>query len=198
MTDPRPSPDWRPLALSLTVLIAAYAVVYRLVPFDTRGFLLWPFGAFALYAGARLTARAAFPMTLGVIAFTDLILYAGNAVPPNYVLYPLLAVSLLIGRGLLARSESAWRIAAGCVSSYFLFFLVSNAAAWLEGARGYYEPHTFATLMQAYLEGLEFLRMQPGQLDFGLILGFGLFGLHAALAKAYFPAERVVPREAAV
>jgi hypothetical protein len=118
--------------------------------------------------------------------------------PPNYILYPLLGVSVLLGRALLARSQAPWRIAVGTVTSYVVFFLVSNTAAWLEGARGYYHPLSFGTLMQAYLEGLEFLRMQPGQLDFGLLLSFGVFGAHAALAAAYFPAERVAPREAAV
>ena len=106
MTDSRPTPDWRPLALSLAVLTAVYAVVYRLAPFDMRGYLLWPFGAWALYSGARLTARVAFPLTIGVFALTDVILYVGNAVPPNYIFYLCLAVTVVAGRGLLARSQA--------------------------------------------------------------------------------------------
>jgi hypothetical protein len=196
MTDSRPNPDWRPLALLLALVTAAYVVVYRLVPFDTRAFFLWPFTAWTLYTGARLTLRVALPLTLGVFGLTDLVLSRG-AVPPNYVFYALLAVSVLLGRGLLARSQAPWRIAAGSVLSYALFFLVSNAAAWLEGALPEYSPHTLGTLLLAYSNGLAFLRMQPGQLDFGLLLSFGLFGAHAALAKAYFPAEQVAPREAA-
>jgi hypothetical protein len=196
MTDPRPTPDWRPLALSLAVLTAVYAVVYRLAPFDMRGYLLWPFGAWALYSGARLSARVAFPLTVGVFALTDAILYLGNAVPPNYVFYLCLAFTVLAGRGLLARSQAPWRIAAGAVGSYAFFFLVSNFAAWLEGAREYYRPYTFQTLMQAYVEGLEYLRMQPGQLVGDLVVSFGLFGAHAVLARAYFPTEQVAAREA--
>ena len=198
MTDSRPNPDWRPLALSLAIVTAAYAVAYRLLPFDTRAYLLYPFGAWALYSGARLTARVAFPLTLGVFAFTDLALYASSAVPPNYLFYLVLAVTLLAGRGLLAHSQAPWRVVAGALGSYAFFFLATNFAAWLEGARPYYKPHTFATLMQAYAEGLEYLRMQPGQLVGDLVLSFGLFGAHAALAKAYFPAERVAAKEAAV
>ena len=75
--------------------------------------------------------------------------------------------------------------------------LVSNGAAWWEGALPEYSPHTLNTLLLAYYNGLAFLRMQPGQLDCGLVLSFGLFGAHAALARAYFPAERVAPRGAA-
>ena len=145
-----------------------------------------------MYGGARLTTRVAVPLIFGVFVLTDLMLYQASAVPPNYIFYLYLGVSILLGRWLLARSESPWRIVAGSVGGYVLFFLVSNFAAWLEGARGYYQPHTFGTLMQAYAEGLEFLRMQPGQLDCGLLFSFGLFGAHAVLARAYFPAERPV------
>jgi hypothetical protein len=195
MTDSRPNPDWRPLALSLACITASYVFVYRLVPFETRAYFLWPFSAWTLYAGARLSLRVALPLTLGAFALTDLVLSRG-AVPPNYLFYLLLAVSVLLGRGLLGHSQAPWRVAAGSILSYALFFLVSNFAAWLEGALPEYSPHTFDTLLLAYYNGLAFLRMQPGQLDFGLLLSFGLFGAHAALAKAYFPAERVAPREA--
>jgi hypothetical protein len=198
MTDARPNPDWRPLALSLALLAAAYAVLYRFIPFADRAYLLYPFGAWALYSGARLTTRVALPLTIGVFAATDLLLYVGNAVPPNYLFYLLLGLYVLIGRGLLARSQAAWRIVAGSVGGYALFFLASNFAAWLEVALPEYAPHTLDTLLLAYRRGLEFLRMQPGQLIGDLVLSFGLFGAHAALAKAYFPAERVVPQEAAV
>ncbi|HJZ92012.1 MAG TPA: DUF6580 family putative transport protein [Gemmataceae bacterium] len=196
MTDSRTTPDWRPLALTLACLMAGYAIVFRLVPFETRAYFLWPFGALTLYGGSRLSARVAFPLTLGVVAFTDLAIYAMRGDPPTYFFYVCLAASVLLGRWLLTRSQSPARIVGGAVASYALFFLVTNFAAWLQPARDYYKPHTFETLMQSYVEALEFLRMQPGQLDFGLILSFGLFGAHAYLAKAYFPAEQVaVARE---
>jgi hypothetical protein len=195
MTDAR-STDWRPLALSLAILTAGYAVLYRLVPFDMRGYLLFPFGAWALYSGARLSLRVALPLTLGVFVLTDLILYRAAHYSPNYIFYLCLIVSVLIGRGLLMRSQAPWRIFTGALGGYAFFFLVSNFAAWLEPARPYYSPHTFDSLLRAYAEGLEFLRMQPGHLIGDLALSLGLFGLHAALAKAYFPAEQVVPETA--
>jgi hypothetical protein len=191
MTDTRPTSDWRPLALTLALLTAAYAVFYRLVPFDTRAYLLWPFGAWAMYSGARLSTRVALPLTLGVFVLTDLILYKASAVPPNYIFYVCLGVSILIGRALLAHSQAPWRIATGAIGGYAFFFLVSNFFAWLEPARPYYQPHTFSTLLLAYKEGLEFVRMQPGHIIGDLVFSFGLFGAHAYLAKAYFPAERV-------
>jgi hypothetical protein len=48
----------------------------------------------------------------------------------------------------------------------------------------------------AYEKGLEFLRMQPGHLIGDLVFGLGLFGAHAYLARAYFPAERVIAEPA--
>ena len=116
MTDSRPNPDWRPLALILALVTAAYVVVYRLVPFDTRAYFLWPFSAWTLYAGARLSLRVALPLTLGAFALTDLVLSRG-AVSPNYVFYVLLAVSVLLGRGLLVHSQAPWRVAAGSLMS---------------------------------------------------------------------------------
>ena len=193
MTDPRSTPDWRPLALTLAGLTAAYAVAYRLMPFDMRAYFLYPFGAWAVYSGARLTARVAVPLVFGTFLVSDGILYAGSAIPPNYLFYLCLGVSLLIGRGLLAHSQAVWRVVAGGLGSYAFFFLASNFAAWLEPALPEYSPHTFGTLLLAYEKGLEFVRMQPGQLIGDLVFALGLFGAHAYLAKAYFPAERVAP-----
>src|SRR5204863_55533 len=38
MTESQPNPDWRPLALMLAGFTAAYAVVYRLMPYDMSAF----------------------------------------------------------------------------------------------------------------------------------------------------------------
>lgn len=198
MTESRPNPDWRPLALTLAGLTAAYAIAYRLMPFDMRGYFLWPFGAWAMYCGARLTTRVAVPIVIGGFFLSDLILYQGSYIPPNYLYYLCLGVSMLIGRTLLTRSQSVWRIVLGGTASYAFFFLTTNFASWLEPARDYYRPYTLSTLMLCYREGLEFLRYMPGHIvGLGDVLpGLLLFGTHAYLAKLYFPAERVVTETA--
>lgn len=192
MSDPsRPPADWRPLALTLAVLAAAYAVVYRLMPFDLRAVAPWPFFAWALYAGARLTPRVAAPLVFVVFGLTDVIRFVVHNDPPTQFFYPCLGLSLFLGYGLLRRSESLLGAAGGAMTGYAVFFLVTNFAAWLEPARDYYRPYTLTTLGLAYREGLEFLRHVPGQLYGDAAFAVGLFAAHAALAKAYFPAERV-------
>jgi hypothetical protein len=126
---------------------------------------------------------------------TDLTLYLMNGWGPAKTTY--LSFSLFVLFGLAARPllRRHWAVGAGGVCAismvgYALFFLITNTAAWLGNARPYYEPHTFATLMQAYREGLEFLRGRPGEV-FGNPICVGLvFGTHALLARAYFPAEQ--------
>lgn len=198
MTESRPTSDWRPLALMLAGLTAAYAVAYRIMPYDQSAFLPWPFGALAMYAGARLTTRIAVPLVLGCFFLSDAILYMRGHTPPNYLFYLCLGVSLLIGRGLLSHSQAIWRIVAGGLGSYVFFFLTTNVAAWIEPALPEYSPHTFGTLLLALEKGLEFLRYRPGHvLSLGDVLpSLALFGAHAYLAKAYFPAERVVTEAA--
>jgi len=191
MFETRSKTDWRPLAIMLATMTACYAIIYRLVPFDVRGYLLFPFGAWALYSGARLSMRIALPLTIGVFLATDLILYRAAHYSPNYIFYVCLVVYLVLGWALLRRSQHPGRIAVGALGGYAFFFFSSNFAAWLEPAREYYRPHTLNTLMRAYGEGLEFLRMQPGHLIGDLALSFMLFGAHALLAKAYFPAEEI-------
>jgi len=192
MTETRSMSDRRPLALMLAALLVGYAILFRLMPFETRGWALWPFGALALYCGARLSAGTALLLTLGVVAITDLLLYQWSHIMPNYLFYAILGVTVLLGRGLLGKSFAWWRVGAGSIASYAMFFLLSNFVAWLEPALPQYEPRSFATLMLAYRNGLDFLRYQPAHLDCGLLLSFGVFGLHAYLAKVYFPAEQLV------
>jgi len=175
------------------MVTAAYAVAYRLMPYHQSAYLLYPFGAWAMFAGARLTIRTALPLVIGVFFLSDAVLYVRGHTPPNYLYYLFLGVSMLLGRVLLARSQAVWRIVAGGLASYAFYFLVSNTVAWLEPALPEYEPRTFGTWLLALEKGLEFLRYYPGT-----VLGLGdvlpsliLFGAHGSLARAYFPAERV-------
>ena len=102
------------------------------MPFDLRAVAPWPFFAWSVYAGARLTPRVAVPLVLAVVGLTDLILYRVYHLPPTVSFYPCLGLSLFMGWGLLRRSESLVGAAAASVCGYGVFFLVTNFVAWLE------------------------------------------------------------------
>jgi hypothetical protein len=195
MTDSQSTSDRRPLAFGIAFVTALYAVLYRFVPYDAQAFLLWPFGALALYSGARLRTWQAVLIIFAVMIVTDLIFNRTNIWGFSKATYLSFALFVLLGVALRPLLTRRWPIyAAGVggasVVGYAVFFLLTNAAAWLGSALPEYEPHTFSTLMLAYGEGLEFLRHRPGEV-FGNPLCVGLvFGAHALLARAYFPAER--------
>jgi hypothetical protein len=81
-------------------------------------------------------------------------------------------------------------IGGASVIGYAAFFLITNTAAWLGNARSYYDPHTFESLMQAYAEGLAYIRTRPGEVIGNPVCVGLVFGAHAVLARAYKPAER--------
>jgi hypothetical protein len=195
MMDPQQTSDRQPLALGIALVTALYAVLYRFVPYDVQAYLLWPFGALALYSGARLRAWQALVLVLAVQAGTDLAFYFINGWGIPKTTYLIWVMFVFLGVSTRPMLKRHWAVGVAGVGSasivgYALFFLISNTAAWLGNARPYYEAHTLSTLMQAYAEGLEFLRTRPGQV-FGNPLCVGLvFGAHALLARAYFPAER--------
>lgn len=195
MTDHQPTSDRRPLALGIALVTALYAALYRFVPYDVQAYLLWPFGALCLYTGARLRPWQALALVFAVQAATDSIFFVVNhwSIPVitylTFGLFVLLGVGVrpaLRGGGLTAVAG----VGGASVVGYALFFLITNAAAWAENSLPEYEPHTFDTLLLSYKHGLEFLRHRPGEV-FGNPVCVGLvFGAHALLARAYFPAER--------
>lgn len=181
----------KPLAWLLATLTALYVVAFRLLPYGTTAYMIWPFTAFGLYAGARLRSPLALLLVLGVQAGTDAILYALHQWPASPGAYVSFALFVLLGRMLLTNSNSPTKIFVGTTLGYTAFFLVSNAIAWLENAEPQYQTKSFSTLMLAYSEGLAFIRTQPMQVFGQYAMAALVFGGHALLAKRWFPAEVV-------
>jgi hypothetical protein len=191
-----PARGARPLATGLVVVAAVAAALFRLVPHPPN---LTPIDGLGMYGGARLRWWQALLLPLGVMAVTDLVLYALLDYRPfDVFVYASLLVNVLLGR-LLRRTESPWRIGAASVLGSVQFFLVTNFGMWLTSALSahpIYEP-TLAGLVQCYLAGLAFYQQGAPLGYFGntllgdLAFTGLLFGLHAALARAAFPAERV-------
>jgi hypothetical protein len=186
-----PAGPARPLAGGLTLL----AAVLRLVPHWPN---MTPVGALGVYGGARLPLAQALVLPLAVMALTDVILH--YAVYPGYPpfqpwVYASLTVNVLLGR-LLCRTASPARIVAVTLVASVQFFVLTNFGAWL-GSPFY--AQTPAGLMSCYAAGLPFAGPDapPPWGFFGnallgdLFFTAALFGLHAVLARAAFPAERV-------
>ena len=193
MRDDAPPPNadsFRPLALTLVLIAAAIALV-RSVP----GLLPWnltPVGAIALFTGARLRG---WPLLIpfAVMALSDILLWWVHDNPPfNLLVYLSFGVYALLGATLLRRAQAPELITGVAFLASAQFFLVTNFGAWLDQAHPY--PLTFAGLVECYTLALPFYR---NLLAGDLLFTVALFALHAALAHAYFPAERVAPAGAA-
>lgn len=180
----------RNLSYALAGVVATYAVLYRLVPYELQAFLLWPFGALALYGGSRLRWIVGVLMMFGVMAVTDAAFFLLNGWEPSPTAYAAFAAFTLLGVAMRPFLRMpAFTQVAGMMSAsllgYAVFFVATNTAAWASNALPSYAPHTFATWLTAMREGLEFLRTYPMQ-AIGNPLAVGLvFSMHLVLARRW-------------
>lgn len=195
MADPQPQPDrspgFRPMSLTLGLLVATVAALFPLLGEAYRPWNVAAFGALGLFVAARVGFLPALLIALGAKLGFDLLNYRQHGFDPDYVpdkvLYACFAVYALFGWLFLRRTESAWKIAGVAVLSGIPFFLITNALSWRGKSLAWYSDG-IEGLFQSYAMGLEFHR---GTLLSDLGFCGLLFGLHAVLSRAYFPAERV-------
>src|SRR3984893_13312016 len=163
--------NWRPVALSLTVLGA----IVRLLPHPPN---FAPVGATSLFAGARLPIWQAYLVPLALMAITDPILasFYGVAAFSRFQLfiYASFLISVWLGRR-LRNTESVSRIAAFTVANSIQFFLITNFGSWL-WFQDY--PRTAAGLVTCYLAAIPFFGRT---LASDILYTAVLFGLHAWL-----------------
>ena len=214
MTDSLIPPSrFKPLALALAASAAAFAAVVRVVPYEYRVLNCVPLGAVALFAGARLGVGRAVLLALGVQVVTDLIVWvqhgttelytpwflapihgwtttALQAVAAGSTVYLCFVLYALLGRRLLTRTESPGVIGLTAVTGSLLFFGVTNFVSWLVQFDSY--GYSLAGLLNCYAAGIPFFR---GTFPADLVFTAGLFAAHAALSRALFPAEKVIPVE---
>ena len=181
-----PSSRFKPMTLALasTGVLAAWTA---LLPEADRPWNFAVLGAVGLFASARLPFRQAITVMLLAILVKDVSVYLTLGWPPAPLSWLGFAAYVLVGRALLAHTESPLRIGSGAVIASFLFFLVSNFGSWLSQALPY--GYSFAGLVECYRAGILFYR---GTLISDVLCTGALFALHAVLSRAYFPAERVV------
>jgi hypothetical protein len=134
MAADRSSPEtqslgWFPVAM--TVAIGSV----RLVPYVLPIPYPWnfaPVGAMSLYGGARLRLWQALTLPLALMVVTDSLIWLLKGYPPfDPWVYGSLAGTVLLGRLLLARTNSPWRIGAAAVLASAQFFLVTNFGVWM-------------------------------------------------------------------
>lgn len=173
------------LARTCAAGMALAAGLIRLLPHPWN---FTPVGALGLFGGARLRSGWAYVLPLGVMAASDLLLYAIHGDKPfNLPVYICFALTVLWGR-LFLRNGGAVRIAVLSVLTSLQFFLVTNFAAWwilsvpftqADGTRmaPLYAPD-LSGLVACYIAALPFARNQL----FGDLFYTGLlFGSYALL-----------------
>ena len=188
------------LALLLVGVAIPCAILIRLIPYEYRMPNLALNGALFLFAGARLGPWPWRVLPFIATAVVDLYFVGIKYGGPSPLIYASYGLYLLLCAGNW-RLESPWRIGAVTLAGSVQFFLISNFSVWLDcvlkpemysGGRAFY-PATFDGLMTCYERGLPFFR---GTLISDVCFSAVLFGAHAILARAYFPAEQVSRTEA--
>jgi hypothetical protein len=165
-----------PLVLAVLILLAALS---RLLPHPPN---FSPVEAIALFGGAYFASRAwAFAVPLLAMLASDLAMaavvgdsYAGYLGSLSFwSVYACIALSTAMGLGLRGK-VSGPRLLGWSLAGSALFFLVTNAAAWL--ASPFY-PQTVAGLGAAFVAGIPFFQWTVlGTLAYAALL-FGGFAL---------------------
>jgi hypothetical protein len=173
--------NWRPAALSLTVLGA----VARLLPHPPN---FAPVGATSLFAGARLPRWQAYLVPLALMAVTDPILASFYGVQPytrySLFVYASFLISVWLGRR-LRNTESISRIAAVTILNSIQFFLITNFGSWV-WFKAY--PLTAAGLASCYTAAIPFFGWT---LASDVLYTAVLFGLYAWLSRTVATSERL-------
>jgi hypothetical protein len=183
-------PRHKPMTLALAgvgaLTAGVLALAFALLPQAAQPWNLSVVGAVGLFAAARLGFWPGIGFAALALVLKDAAIYAVHGwppYPPSYLYFPAYAA---VGWLLLRRTESPVRIGATALGTSVLFFLVSNFVSWLEQAYPY--GYSLAGLLDCYAAGIPFYR---GTLAGDLVFSAALFGAHAALSRAYYPAERV-------
>jgi hypothetical protein len=173
--------SFAPGPLVLAGLIAA-AALSRLLPHPPN---FSPVEAIALFGGAYFASRQwaaivpllamlASDLALGALHGADYASYLGSA--SFWSVYACVGLSVLLGFRLRGK-VSGERVLGYSLAGSVLFFLVTNAAAWLSDPT---YPKTAAGLAAAYVAGIPFFQWTVlGTLFYGAVLFIGFAALRS-------------------
>lgn len=190
-SQPPVSPTPKPMTLALAVvglvLVVGVTIAFQKLPTEYRVWNLSVIGALALFAAARIGLWQGIVFTAAAIALKDVVYYQlSDWWQPYPLSWLYFSAYALVGYLFLRRSTSPIRIACTALGVSLGFFVVSNFVSWLEQAQPY--GYSFQGLLDCYTAAIPFYR---GTLLGDLMFSAALFGAHAVLSRAYFPAERV-------
>lgn len=139
MTNDKPNPEQQSLSRRLAVGVAlgacVLATILRVVPHPTN---FSSVGALSLFGGARVQGWRAYLLPLGVMVFSDLVLWVLSGFDFNYSLghpsrvfvYGSFMIYVWIGRW-LAKTNSVGAVALAGTLGGLQFFVLTNFCEWL-------------------------------------------------------------------
>ena len=150
--------------VSSAVLLAGLS---RLMPHPPN---FTPIAAMALFCGANCTNKyTAFIIPILAMLLSDFIIGFHNTLIPVYIS---LCFIVLIGFGLVGKTNKVSSLFVASVSSSILFFVITNLAVWYYGVL---YPKNFIGLTECYLMAIPFFKNTIlGDIFFSSIL-FGSF-----------------------
>lgn len=151
------------------LLIAAALRVSGILPFNVS-----PVAAIALFGGAMFANRiAAFAAPLAIMLVSDIFIGFHDTMWAVY-----LGLAIIVGIGQMLRSRPGLMNGlVGAVVGSVVFFLITNAAVWMNGTM--YAPG-FSGLIESYVAGLPFYR---NTLMGDLFFTVALFGTYELVSK---------------
>ncbi len=151
------------IASYLLILVVAFS---RLLP-HPMGFT--PVGALGLFSGAYMSNKWSWAIPLVALLIGDVItgLYHSTIMLSVYIGF---ALSVCVGKLLLSKRRSLFRMGSAIFISALIFFILSNASSWWV-----YYPHTSDGLLLCYINGLPYFgRSILADTFYGIIL-FGAY-----------------------
>ena len=168
--------------------IIVLAVISRLIP---HPYNFAPFGAIALFSGAMIHNRFAAVLWPCVAAWISGVilnntLYAGMFPDFTWFDYNIFwqclayALTTLVGRNMLMRNASAFRLGSAALGSSLIFFIVSNFGYWTTGL---FYTKDLAGMIACYTSALPFY---PASLAGDLLYTGAMFGIFYWVQKRFF------------
>ena len=186
--DPTQTPAesrFKPMTLTL-VGVALLAAWMTLLPHTCARGTCPRSARWRLFAAARLGFWPAVGFSALALGIKDIAIYLQYGWPPDPSSWFCFGGYVVLGWAFLRRTESPVKIGSVTLVASLIFFLLSELRSWLEQSLPY--GYSLAGLADCYAAAIPFYR---GTLVGDLVFTGGLFAAHAALSRAYFPAERV-------